>query len=80
MGYMTDRLYQYVLDHTREPDILRHLRDETASMHGGHMQASLRANDTQPVAGAKHWYSGTKTAMHRNMFAYPFDYKPRARR
>jgi len=40
MGFMTDRLYQYLLDHTREPPILRQLRDETASMHGGHMQIS----------------------------------------
>ena len=43
-GLMTDRLYQYLLDHTREPPILRQLRDETASMHGGHMQASLRSS------------------------------------
>ncbi|GBF94855.1 caffeoyl- O-methyltransferase [Raphidocelis subcapitata] len=39
-GNMTDRLYTYLLAHTREPPILRRLREETAGMHGAQMQIS----------------------------------------
>lgn len=37
---MPDNVYKYLLQHTREPPILRQLRQETATMHGGHMQIS----------------------------------------
>ncbi|GFR47532.1 hypothetical protein Agub_g9253 [Astrephomene gubernaculifera] len=35
---MTPRLYGYILQHTREPEVLRQLRAETAGVHGAHMQ------------------------------------------
>ncbi|KAL8141857.1 hypothetical protein V2J09_014889, partial [Rumex salicifolius] len=37
---MTPRLYDYVLDNVREPEILRKLREETAEMRGSQMQVS----------------------------------------
>lgn len=37
---LTPRLYDYVLENVREPEILRQLRAETASMHGSQMQVS----------------------------------------
>lgn len=37
---LTPRLYEYVLKNVREPEILRQLRQETASMHGSQMQVS----------------------------------------
>lgn len=37
---VTDALYNYILDHTREPDILRRLREETSTIHGSSMQVS----------------------------------------
>jgi len=35
---MTTELYTYLLEHTREPQVLKDLRDETAAMSGSHMQ------------------------------------------
>ncbi|GAX78968.1 hypothetical protein CEUSTIGMA_g6408.t1 [Chlamydomonas eustigma] len=35
---MTTELYTYLLEHTREPQVLQDLRDETAAMNGSHMQ------------------------------------------
>ncbi|KAG1662959.1 hypothetical protein FOA52_006712 [Chlamydomonas sp. UWO 241] len=35
---MTTELYSYLLAHTREPEVLKELRDETAAMLGSHMQ------------------------------------------
>lgn len=37
-GTMSPALYAYLLAHTREPPLLRQLRDETAEQHGAHMQ------------------------------------------
>ncbi|CAJ2659393.1 unnamed protein product [Trifolium pratense] len=37
---LTPRLYDYVLENVREPEILRQLRVETASMQGSQMQVS----------------------------------------
>ncbi|XP_072081760.1 uncharacterized protein [Arachis hypogaea] len=37
---LTPRLYDYVLKNVREPEILRQLREETASMRGSQMQVS----------------------------------------
>ncbi|XP_020224636.1 uncharacterized protein LOC109806594 [Cajanus cajan] len=37
---LTPRLYEYVLKNVREPEILRQLRGETASMRGSQMQVS----------------------------------------
>ncbi|GAU19075.1 hypothetical protein TSUD_99370 [Trifolium subterraneum] len=37
---LTPRLYDYVLENVREPEILRQLRVETASMRGSQMQVS----------------------------------------
>ncbi|XP_052726943.1 uncharacterized protein LOC108333277 isoform X1 [Vigna angularis] len=37
---LTPRLYDYVLKNVREPEILRQLRQETASMRGSQMQVS----------------------------------------
>ncbi|KAB1216142.1 Tricin synthase 1 [Morella rubra] len=37
---VSPRLYEYVLANVREPEILRQLREETASMHGSQMQVS----------------------------------------
>ncbi|XP_062169510.1 tricin synthase 1-like isoform X2 [Alnus glutinosa] len=37
---VTPRLYDYILANVREPEILRQLREETASMHGSQMQVS----------------------------------------
>nr|AFK49002.1 unknown [Lotus japonicus] len=37
---LTPRLYGYVLKNVREPEILRQLREETASMRGSQMQVS----------------------------------------
>ncbi|GLC66081.1 hypothetical protein PLESTF_000382600 [Pleodorina starrii] len=35
---MTPRLYSYILEHTREPEVLRQLREATAAVSGAHMQ------------------------------------------
>ncbi|PNW73770.1 hypothetical protein CHLRE_13g571950v5 [Chlamydomonas reinhardtii] len=35
---MTPQVYDYMLEHTREPEVLRRLREETADVHGSHMQ------------------------------------------
>ena len=37
---MSDRLYDYLLAHTREPEVLRRLREETATMSAARMQIS----------------------------------------
>ncbi|CAL0326454.1 unnamed protein product [Lupinus luteus] len=37
---VTPRLYDYILENVREPEILRQLREETASMRGSQMQVS----------------------------------------
>ncbi|XP_024451307.1 tricin synthase 1 isoform X1 [Populus trichocarpa] len=37
---LTPRLYDYILSNVREPEILRQLREETASMRGSQMQVS----------------------------------------
>lgn len=37
---MNDELYAYLLKHTREPEILRKLRNETAELNGARMQIS----------------------------------------
>ncbi|XP_021776018.1 uncharacterized protein LOC110739844 [Chenopodium quinoa] len=37
---LTPRLYDYVLSNVREPEVLRELREETATMHGSQMQVS----------------------------------------
>ncbi|GMN62228.1 hypothetical protein TIFTF001_031314 [Ficus carica] len=37
---ITPRLYDYILANVREPEILRQLREETASMRGSQMQVS----------------------------------------
>ncbi|KAL6196716.1 hypothetical protein ACLB2K_032330 [Fragaria x ananassa] len=37
---ITPRLYDYILDNVREPEVLRKLREETASMRGSMMQVS----------------------------------------
>ncbi|KMZ63730.1 hypothetical protein ZOSMA_39G00010 [Zostera marina] len=37
---LTPKLYQYVLSNVREPDILRAVREETATMRGSQMQVS----------------------------------------
>ncbi|XP_052187709.1 probable caffeoyl-CoA O-methyltransferase At4g26220 isoform X1 [Diospyros lotus] len=37
---VTSKLYDYLLMHTREPEILRELREETATMRGSQMQVS----------------------------------------
>ncbi|XP_059444974.1 uncharacterized protein LOC132176709 [Corylus avellana] len=37
---VTPSLYDYILANVREPEILRQLREETASMHGSQMQVS----------------------------------------
>ncbi|KAJ4727973.1 Caffeoyl-CoA O-methyltransferase [Melia azedarach] len=37
---VTPRLYDYILQHVREPEILRQLREETAGMRGSQMQVS----------------------------------------
>lgn len=35
---MDDRLYAYLLAHTREPEVLRRLRVETSTLRGSQMQ------------------------------------------
>ncbi|KAK7840548.1 putative caffeoyl-coa o-methyltransferase [Quercus suber] len=37
---VTPSLYEYILGNVREPEILRQLREETASLHGSQMQVS----------------------------------------
>ncbi|CAM6012579.1 unnamed protein product [Sphagnum balticum] len=39
-AHVTDQLYQYILQHTREPQILQQLREETATLPGSQMQVS----------------------------------------
>ncbi|KAH9623731.1 hypothetical protein KSS87_012879, partial [Heliosperma pusillum] len=37
---LTPQLYDYVLSNTREPEVLRELREETSSMRGSRMQVA----------------------------------------
>ncbi|CAD7698944.1 unnamed protein product [Ostreobium quekettii] len=40
LKHISDELYGYVLDHTREPEVLAELREETARLPGFQMQVS----------------------------------------
>jgi hypothetical protein len=40
LAHVTDQLYRYILQHTREPQILQQLREEIATLPGSQMQVS----------------------------------------